>query len=114
MKRRKGGKRKAGRAVTEQASTVFIRGFLVAGLLIAIQNRFQPDRRMLRQSLQGGAALAAGTVAAEAFARRDYARALAAVAVGAAGVVAAEMLLKSDNPITDMENDRGQETEAGL
>lgn len=100
-----------------ETPTVFARGFLVTGLLVALQGRREPGamppprRKVLRHALQGGAALAAGTVAAEALRRRDYGLALAAVAAGAAGVVAAEYLLNPDRRDDNKENGLGQEEE---
>lgn len=98
-------------APLDEAPSAFARGFLVTGLLVALQDRNQsgaarpPGRKVLRHALQGGGALAAGTVAAEALLRRNYGLAVAAVAVGAAGVVAAGYLLNDDN----RENGLGQE-----
>jgi hypothetical protein len=105
---------KAGKAVqsgTEALPTVFTRGFVVAGLLAALQGGRRPGRDVLRFALQGGAALAAGTAAAAALGRRDYSVAAAAVIVGAAGVVAAEAALAVTAAlapsIEDKEADRG-------
>lgn len=112
MKRLRG---KAGRAVLAEAPTAFARGFLVTGLLAAMQDRRgkgAPDgATLLRHALQGGAALAAGTVAAEALARRNPALAAIAVAAGAAGVLAAETLLNSAPADEFKENRLGQEEE---
>ncbi|CAO3432946.1 hypothetical protein [Azospirillum doebereinerae] len=73
--------------------TVFARGFIATALLTAVQDRSAPaGRRVLCRATQGGAALAAGTLAADALARRRYGIALAAAAVGAAAVLAAEHL----------------------
>ncbi|EME69038.1 hypothetical protein H261_15295 [Paramagnetospirillum caucaseum] len=102
-KRRNG---KAGASVAE----VFLRGFVATALLSALQNRDAaaalPWRKVLRHGLQGGAALAAGTKAAEAAARRDYRTGAAAVLAGAAVVMAAETALQS--PLIQ-ENSLGQE-----
>lgn len=78
--------------------TDFTRGLVATGLLTAVQGRWteggRPDgRRILRHALQGGAALAAASAAADALRTRDYAALLLAVAAGAAGVVAVERLL---------------------
>lgn len=89
------------------ASGVFVQGFVASGLLAALQHRTRRpafDRRALRLALQGGAALAAGTVAAQAWQRRDLTRGLTAVALGAAGVAALEHLIKETK-----ESDDGQE-----
>ena len=86
----------------------FVQGFVATGLLASIQS--QPgrpalDRRTLRRALQGGAALAAGTSAAQAWQHQDLGRALTALTLGAASVVALEHFIK------DKENDDGQEKE---
>jgi len=96
-------KRKRRAAVGEDAATAFARGFLVTGLLVGLQGRGLAGaapvsgRKTLRQAVQGGATMAGGTLAADALARRDYSRAIAAVTAGAAGVLAAEYLL-ADKP----------------
>ncbi len=92
MKRAKAGLRKSGRGGPEAFGTAFARGFVVTGLLTALKGGGRSGRDVLRFALQGGAALAAGTVAAEALGRRDYAVAVAAVAAGAVGIVVAEAL----------------------
>lgn len=108
-------KRRQAPAALDDTPTVFARGFLVTGLLVALQGRREPGaiqpprRKVLRHALQGGAALAAGTVAAEALSRRDYSLAAAAVAAGAVGVVAAEYLLNPDRRDDHKENGFGQE-----
>lgn len=79
-------------APMDEATPAFLRGVLVTGMLVALTDRRKDKpqgRKVLRQAVQGGAALAAGTVAAEALVRRDYKLAAMAVAAGAAGVVAA-------------------------
>lgn len=89
-------------------AVTFTRGALVAGLLAAIQDRNHPDAnpiRTVRLSLQGGVALTAATMAADALGRRDYARAAIAATAGAVSLLAAETLLTP----ADKENDRGQE-----
>jgi hypothetical protein len=89
------------------ASGAFVQGFVVSGLLATLQQRaHQPalDQRALRIALQGGAALAAGTVAAQAWQQRNLTRALTAVALGAVGVAAIEHLIKETK-----ESDDGQE-----
>jgi hypothetical protein len=92
----------------DEAAPAFVRGMLVTGMLMALQDRKagKPDgHRVLRHAVQGGAALAAGTVAAEALMRRDYKLAAMAVAAGTAGVIAAEHLIDKN----DKENGIGQE-----
>lgn len=103
-------KRKAIAVPAEKVPTIFLRGALVTGLLAALQDRFEPGaarpgRKVLRHALQGGAALAAGSVAADALSRRDWGLALTAVAAGTVGVLAAESLLNS--PMKEIH--RGQE-----
>lgn len=83
----------------------FTRGMVATGLLTAVQNRWAPGARpaepraILRHGLQGGAALAAASVAADALRTRDYARLALAVAAGAAGVAVIEHLL---NPVEEL------------
>lgn len=82
----------------------FVQGVVAAGLLAAIQNR--PglpalDKRALRLALQGGASLAAGTMAAQAWQQRDLSRVLVAVAAGAAGVAVIEKLMNTSKESTD-------------
>lgn len=87
----------------------FVRGFVAAGLLSAVQDQrgwSAVDRRTLRRALQGGASLAAGSVAAQAWQRQEFGRTLAAVAVGAASVMVIEHLLKDP---TSKESNDGQE-----
>lgn len=78
----------------------FTRGFVATGLLAAFQDRApasgQPNdgRRVLRHALQGGVALAAGAVAADALVQRDALRALIAVAAGATTVLTIEQALR--------------------
>lgn len=108
----KRAKRRA-RAAGENATT-FARGAIATGLLSAIQREAgaapRSGRTVLRHALQGGAALAAGTMAAEAIRRGRLAEALIAAAGGAAGMVAIEFLL---NPpvCEDTEKNLGQEEE---
>ncbi|TWA61790.1 hypothetical protein FBZ84_11244 [Azospirillum baldaniorum] len=96
MKRakRRGKAREAGTLAAD-----FTRGMVATGLLTAVQDRWvtgaapPAPRTILRHGLQGGAALAAASVAADALRNRDYARLALAVAAGAAGVVMIEHLL---------------------
>ncbi|MGF7174797.1 hypothetical protein [Azospirillum doebereinerae] len=88
-------RRKAARP--DALAYVFARGFVATALLTAVQDRSTATpRRVLHRAIQGGAALAAGTAAADALAQRRYGIALAAATVGAAAVLAAENLL--DHP----------------
>ena len=64
---------------TGEAPANFVRGFVATGLLAA---------------LQGGAALAAGCAAADAWQRQDYRGVLVAVASGAAGLAAIDYLAR--------------------
>lgn len=77
----------------------FVQGFVAAACVSAFQDRGAPLcpadlQRVLRHAFQGGAALAAGSHAAMAVRRQDYARALVATAAGAAGVLLIERLLR--------------------
>ncbi len=83
-----------------EVSANFVRGFVATGLLSIRQDRFQPGapvpdrRRILRHALQGGAALAAGSAAADSLQRHEYQTALAAVVGGAVGLIAIDYLLR--------------------
>lgn len=94
------GKRGSRQAKASSVGVDFTRGFVATGLLSLFQDRDQlklgraDARRVLRHALQGGVALCAGSVAAEALRRQDYASALTALAGGAAGVLAAEKILR--------------------
>lgn len=85
----------------------FIRGFVSAGLLAVLDGRGagRGTRRILRLALQGGAALAAGSVAAAALQRRQLTGTVAALAAGAAGLFTIEHLLREK---TSKEKDHGQ------
>lgn len=76
----------------------FVRGFVATGLLAALQypaGRATPaGRAVLKQALQGGAALAAGCAAADAWQRQDLRGVLMAVAGGAAGLAAIDYLAR--------------------
>ncbi|CCG41787.1 hypothetical protein [Magnetospirillum molischianum] len=115
MKRGKGkaAKRKAG----TEAATAFARGFVTTGLLSMFQDRLEPvspapsGRKILRHALQGGAALSAATMVAEALRQRDYPTVLTAAALGAGGVLAAEYLLTHGSSERNEETGFGQEKE---
>lgn len=94
MKKR--GKKSSPPAPGRALATDFTRGFVASGLLSALQDHAgrADGRRTLRHALQGGAALAAGSVAAEALARRDALSVLLAVAGGAATILTIEQLLR--------------------
>jgi len=76
----------------------FVRGFVATGLLAALQKEAgaapADTRATLRRALQGGAALAAGCSAADAWQRGNYSGAVVAAASGAAGVVAIDYLMR--------------------
>lgn len=99
-------RREARTAGREAIGTVFARGFVVTALLEAAQSRPRDGRRLLRRAVQGGAALAAGTSAAAALARRDHLPALAAVVLGAAAIAVAE-ILTDPTLVASQETDRG-------
>lgn len=104
---------KRGRKARQRAGTEFgagfVRGFIATGLLAAVQNRAtrsggkRERRRVLRLALQGGTALAAGTVAADALCSRDWTLAATAVAAGTLGAIAIEQLMQepTSKEITD-------------
>ena len=106
MKRKRRGRKAASSSVE-----LFVRGFVVTALLSALQGRAvgsapPPLSKVLRRAIQGGAALTAGTVAAEAFGQRDYGTGAAAILAGAAAIMAAETVL---HPPLTQENSLGQE-----
>lgn len=77
----------------------FTQGFVAAGCISAFQNIAHPAapenfRRVLRHSLQGGIALAAGSRTAAALHQNDYGAALLTVMTGAASVLLIENLLR--------------------
>ncbi len=103
----KRGKRK--NALANQLPGAFARGFVTTALVAGLQGRREaaftapPVRKILRYAVQGGTALAAGTLAADALQSRNISLAMIAVAAGAAGLIAAEYLLD------EKENGLGQE-----
>jgi len=103
MKKRKAKAPSRPLALAELTSN-FTRGMVAAGLLTAIQDRGNvgrpPSRKIVRQALQGGVALAAGVATAESLREQDYLGALAAFAGGAVGVMALESLLASESSET--------------
>jgi hypothetical protein len=81
----------------QPTAEAFVKGLVTTGVLASIQNRpVRPalDKLAVRRALQGGAALAAGTVAAQAWQRQDLGRALTAIALGTASVMVLEQLMK--------------------
>ncbi|HMN81734.1 MAG TPA: hypothetical protein PKA20_17675 [Burkholderiaceae bacterium] len=102
MKQR--GKRGARGNRIGRASAEFTRGFVATGLLSMLQQHgrhphdakdgARDPRRVLRHAVQGGAALAAGTLATEAIAQREYAVAIVSIAAGAAAIAGAEQMLR--------------------
>lgn len=109
MKKRRAGRRGAKGARDAALTTDFTRGFVATGLLAVLQDRgASPAARLdagraLRHALQGGVALAAGSAAAGAVRRRDYALALGSVAVGAAAVYGIEFWLRAQAQAGDGE-----------
>ncbi|TAN77954.1 MAG: hypothetical protein EPN20_01380 [Magnetospirillum sp.] len=104
-------KRRGGKASATSTTEVFVRGFIATALLSALQDRAAASapphwRKILRHGLQGGAALAAGTKAAQAITRRDYRTGTVAVMAGATVIVAAETALQIPHT---QENPLGQE-----
>ncbi|MDO8607412.1 MAG: hypothetical protein Q7R40_12820 [Phaeospirillum sp.] len=104
-------KRRGGKAAAASTAEVFLRGFIATALLSALQDRAAastppPWRKIFRHGIQGGAALAAGTKAAEAIGRRDYRTGVTAVIVAAAAIVTAETALQIPHT---QENPLGQE-----
>ncbi|MDR1662206.1 MAG: hypothetical protein LBR95_07270, partial [Azoarcus sp.] len=79
------------------ASNDFVRGALVSGI-VAAAARDDPrlDRAALRTALQGGAVLAAVTVASDALQQRRYFRAALAAAGALASVHALQCLLPGE------------------
>jgi hypothetical protein len=99
MKKRKA--KAPGRPVAPaEVASNFTRGMVATGLLSAFQDRWTvgkpPSRKVVRQALQGGIALAAGCATAESMRGQDYFAAVAALALGTLGVVALETLLASE------------------
>jgi len=112
--KKRGGKR-SGQRLAESVYPNFVRGFVATGLLSVCQDRFQADaraidgRRVLRHALQGGVALAAGSLAADALQRRDYSTALTATAGAAAGLACLDYLLRHSAGSNDVEKTDEQE-----
>lgn len=98
--------------MSRELSTGFVRGFVATGLLAAVQDRAArrggrgEPRRALRLALQGGTAMAAGTVAADALQARDWPLAATAMAAGGLGMLAIERFLQGE---TSKETIDGQE-----
>jgi hypothetical protein len=101
----------------EAVGTAFLRGVVVSGLLSTLQDRREPGRKpagarkVARHALQGGAALAAGTAAAQALRRSDWSQALAATMAGAAALYAVEQLLAAP-AIEEISHGEEEEPEA--
>lgn len=91
----------------------FTRGAIATGLLAALQGRWDGDgkknsgAKVLRLSLQGGAALAAGATAAASLRDRNYVAALASVVGGVAGIAAIELLMSATTQEDNQENSLG-------
>ncbi|MDR1463022.1 MAG: hypothetical protein LBI68_07800 [Azoarcus sp.] len=89
------------------AGNDFVRGALAGGIVAAIardDRRPRLDRAALRAALQGGAVLAAVTMAADAFQQRRYFRAALAAAGAAASVHALQCLLPSEAAVAAIES----------
>lgn len=106
--------RRKGRALMPaEVAADFTRGAIATGLLAAIQGRWDgggkknSGAKVLRLSLQGGAALAAGAAAATSLRDRNYAAALASVVGGVAGIAAIEMLMTASTQEDNEENSFG-------
>lgn len=106
--------RRKGRALKPaELAADFTRGAIATGLLAAIQGRWEDGRdknsgaKVLRLSLQGGAALAAGAAAATSLRDRNYVAALASVVGGVAGIAAIEMLMSAPTQNENEENSLG-------
>jgi len=78
----------------------FVRGALASGVAVAATRHGRPrlDRSVVRTALQGGAALAAATVAADEAQRGRWLRATLAAALAVAGVYALQRLLPDAAP----------------
>lgn len=83
----------------------FTRGLIAAACVTSVESaargRHPFSRRVLRKSLQGGIAMAAGAGAANAVQARRYGRAVAAAGVGLVGVALVEHLLADATPHAD-------------
>lgn len=112
--------RRKGRALAPaELAADFTRGAIATGLLAAIQGRWDGNSnsnsnsnrisgaRVLRLSLQGGAALAAGAAAATSLRDRNYVAALASVVGGVAGIAAIEKLISAPNQEENEESSLG-------
>lgn len=92
--KRGGGKRR--RRAANEVPGNFVRGFVATGLLTALQEgkggAGLNAEATLRSALRGGAALAAGSAAADALRRRHYSRVLLTLAGAAAGMMAIDYL----------------------
>lgn len=74
----------------------FLCSFFAAGLIAAASTAGR--RESLRLALKSGTAMAAGVVATKAISRRDYGKALVAVAGGAAGLRTIDHLFSESTP----------------
>ncbi|WP_333874949.1 hypothetical protein [Methylobacter sp.] len=86
-------------SMTTPSESSFTKGFVASACLSAFQEVADPVstanlKRVLRHSLQGGTALAAGTHASMALRCCDFSGALFAAATGAVGVLLIENLLR--------------------
>ncbi len=82
----------------------FVRGCVAGACLAAFQGRgSRSARHVSRLALQGGVAMAAGALSADALLAREYWRAATFAALGAAGVLAMERMLRCGADENDME-----------
>lgn len=82
----------------------FLRGCVAGACLAAFQGRGSRNaRHVSRLALQGGVAMAAGALSADALLAREYWRAATFAALGAAGVLAMERMLRCGADENDME-----------
>ena len=92
MKKAAGKRKRAGRnKAFGELQDGFVKGFVSTALLAAARGN-AGRTQIVRTALQGGAALAAASLAAGALQRRSLAGALSAVAVGAGGLYLVEQL----------------------
>ena len=82
------------RQAYEGLTNQFIRGFVAAGILSSIGGN--KPKMIIKNSLQGGIALAAGYSAAQAVSGKMYGRAALSAGSGVLGVVLIEMMLKKN------------------
>ena len=82
-------------STSRDACEGFLCSFFAAGLIAAASTAGRKET--LRMALKSGTAMAAGVVATKAVSRRDYGKALVAVAGGAAGLRTIDYLFSKSN-----------------